>query len=308
MNSSTDLLHDFAQLADGFADYLRLERGMSQNTLAAYDKDFRQLANYSASIAKSPLDLTQSEIEEFMFALHELGMSPRSQARVHAGVRAFFRFTRLEGLRDDDPTALIDGPRRGSHLPDVLSIEEIDALISAIDMSKPEGQRNRAIVEVLYGSGLRVSELCALQLSRIAFDQGYMLIDGKGSKQRIVPLSPVSIEEINLYIETTRADTTIKRGNEDILFLNRRGSQLSRIMVFYIIRDAAGAAGIDKKVSPHTLRHSFATHLLEGGANLRAIQEMLGHENLATTELYVHLDRSRLRNELLNHHPHYSKK
>lgn len=308
MNSSDNLPSDFSQLSDGFCDYLRLERGMSQNTLTAYGKDFRQLAQYSESIGKSPLDLTQSEIEEFMFALHELGMSPRSQARVHAGVRAFYRFTRLEGWRDDDPTALIDGPRRGSHLPDVLSIEEIDALISAIDMSKAEGQRNRAIVEVLYGSGLRVSELCALQLSRISFDQGYMLIEGKGSKQRIVPLSPVSIEEINRYIESTRADLIIKRGNEDILFLNRRGAQLSRIMVFYIIRDAAAAAGIEKKVSPHTLRHSFATHLLEGGANLRAIQEMLGHENLATTELYVHLDRSRLRNELLAHHPHYTGK
>lgn len=295
-----------SDLESGFADYLRLERGMSDNTLAAYTKDFRQLENYAESIGKDVLALEQQDIEEFMFLLHEMGISPRSQARIHAGIRSFYRFTRLEGLLSTDPTELVEGPRRGSHLPDVLSTEEIDAMLNAVDMTKAEGQRNRAIIEVLYGSGLRVSELCDLRLSRIDFEQECMIIDGKGAKQRIALLSPAAIDEINLYLED-RARLDIKQGCDDFLFLNRRGKPLSRVMVFYIIRDAAAAAGIAKTVSPHTLRHSFATHLLEGGANLRAIQEMLGHENLTTTEIYVHLDSRRLRSELLDHHPHYNR-
>lgn len=199
---------------------------------------------------------------------------------------------------------LLQGPVRSTHLPDVLSIEEVDRLVEAIDMKKNEGVRNRAILETLYGSGLRVSELCTLTLSRTFLDEQYILVDGKGSKQRIVPLSPVALDWIRAYLEN-RSHLTPKPGSEDILFLNRRGAGLTRVMVFYIIRDAAAIAGIEKTVSPHTLRHSFATHLLEGGANLRAIQAMLGHESLATTQLYVHLDRSHLRRELLEHHPHF---
>lgn len=208
---------------------------------------------------------------------------------------------------DADPSALLESPNIGRHLPDVLDVEEIDAMIAAIDFSKEEGLRNQAIVETLYGSGLRVSELTDLRISRIDMEQGYALVEGKGSKQRIVPLSPASMSLIQEYMPQ-RARLNIKPGNGDILFLNRRGAAMTRVMVFYIIRDLARAAGIQKKVSPHTLRHSFATHLLEGGANLRAIQEMLGHESIATTEIYIHLDRTRLRDELLTHHPHYRNK
>jgi integrase/recombinase XerD len=234
-----------------------------------------------------------------------MGIASTSQGRIFAGIGSFYHFLELEGYMDYYPLELIDGPTRAKHLPDVLSVSEIDALIAAIDMTKAEGQRNRAIVETLYGSGLRVSELCNLSLSRTFLDEQYIIVEGKGAKQRIVPLSPVAVENIKLYL-IERELLDIKDDSADILFLNRRGRKLSRVMVFYIIRDAAERAGIKKVVSPHTMRHSFATHLLEGGANLRAIQEMLGHENLSTTELYVHLDRSRLRTELLNHHPHFA--
>ncbi|MDE6836446.1 MAG: tyrosine-type recombinase/integrase, partial [Muribaculaceae bacterium] len=229
------------------------------------------------------------------------------QARLISGLRAFFKFMRLEGYIDSDPTAMIEFPYLGRTLPDVLSLEEIDNMIAAIDPDKNESLRNEAIIETLYGSGLRVSELTSLRISRLYLEEGYMRIEGKGNKQRLVPLSPRASELIGLYMEQ-RLSGPVKPGNEDILFLNRRGAAMSRVMVFYVVRDLAAAAGIDKTVSPHTLRHSFATHLLEGGANLRAIQEMLGHESIATTEIYVHLDRSRLRAELMAHHPHYREK
>lgn len=292
------------QLIEDFRAYLLVERGFSENTLQAYCRDARQLMSFLAEQGVSVNQAKQSDVESFLIALHEASIASTSQGRIFAGIGSFFRFLRIEGYIEADPMELLDGPRREKHLPDVLTVSEIDALISAIDLTRDEGQRNRAIVETLYGSGLRVSELCSLTLGRTFLDEQYLLVEGKGSKQRIVPLSPVAVEEIRAYLPW-RERLSIKPEGETVLFLNRRGRPLSRVMVFYIIRDAAREAGITKHVSPHTMRHSFATHLLEGGANLRAIQEMLGHENLATTELYVHLDTSRLRSELLSHHPHF---
>lgn len=290
-----------------FAGYLMVERAMSPNTQEAYERDARGLLTWLVSGGIDPAEATRQHVEEYLFALHETGVGSRSVARTLSGLRCLCKFMRMEGYRDDDPTELIEGPSRVDSLPDVLTIGEVDALIGAIDMSKDEGLRNRAIVETLYGSGLRVSELVELRLSHIYADKEYMLVEGKGAKQRLVPLSPVAVSEIRGYMER-RDRGPVKPGEEDILFLNRRGRRLTRVMVFYIIRDAAAVAGIRKRVSPHTLRHSFATHLLEGGANLRAIQEMLGHESIATTEKYVHVDRSRVRAELMAHHPHFRRK
>lgn len=294
------------KLLRDFRAYLMVERSLSGNTQEAYCRDVRGLLAWLVSGNIDPSTATRREVEEYLFALHETGVGSRSQARTLSGLRSFFRFMRMEGYRDDDPTELIEGPSHVDRLPDVLTLSEVDALIGAIDMSKAEGRRNRAIVETLYGSGLRVSELVELRLSHLYADKEYVLVEGKGSKQRLVPLSPVALDEIAAYLEE-RERGPIQSGEEDILFLNRRGRRLTRVMVFYIIRDAAALAGIKKTVSPHTLRHSFATHLLEGGANLRAIQEMLGHESIATTEKYVHIDRSRVRAELLAHHPHFRK-
>ena len=225
-----------------------------------------------------------------------------------SALKTFFKFLKAEGYIDKSPAELLETPRLGRHLPTVLSVEEIDSMIAAIDMSKAEGQRNRAIVETLYGCGLRVSELVDLKMSQVYAQEGFVVVTGKGDKQRIVPISPVALEEIARYIEEYRSFLTVKRGNEDVLFLNRRGSKLTRVMIFYIIKGLCEAAGIRKDISPHTLRHSFATHLLEGGANLRAIQQMLGHESITTTEIYVHIDRSMLREEILHYHPRNMKK
>ncbi len=292
------------KLLRDFTGYLRLERGMSQNTIEAYGRDVTHLLCWMAGNNVSPERADASDVERFMADMHDMGLTGRSQARLFAGVRQFFKFMRLEGYMTHDPMELLDAPQRGEHLPDVLTVAEIDALISAIDMSKAEGQRNRAIIETLYGSGLRVSELLDLSIDRLFLDEQYIIVEGKGSKQRLVPLSPVAVEQITLWLED-RERLDIKPKAAHLLFLNRRGNGLTRQMIFHIIRTCAQLAGIQKTVSPHTLRHSFATHLLEGGANLRAIQEMLGHECLSTTELYVHLDRSRLRAELLEHHPHF---
>lgn len=295
------------EISVDFSRYLLLERGMSQHTAAGYLTDVGHLIEY-ARIHSLTLDhITQADITGFLCELHDMGIAPRSQARMIAGIRSFFRFIRMEEYITTDPTALIESPRLARTLPDVLSIQEIDAMIAAIPSDKAESLRNHAIIETLYGSGLRVSELIDLRISRIDFNESYTIVEGKGSKQRLVPLSPSAMELISEYLPQ-RAAGPIKREGDDILFLNRRGAPLTRVMVFYIIRDLAAAAGITKKVSPHTLRHSFATHLLEGGANLRAIQEMLGHESIATTEIYLHLDRRRLRSELLAHHPHYRRR
>ncbi|MDE7437571.1 MAG: tyrosine recombinase XerD [Muribaculaceae bacterium] len=297
-------LQESEKLVTDFIGYLRLERGLSEHTLQGYSTDVRHLLDYITDCGTDVANATTELLHNFLCTLHDLGISARSQARVISGIRSFFKFLRIEGYITTDPCELLEAPRFGRTLPDVLSVEDIDRMIAALDPDKEETPRNHAIIETLYGSGLRVSELVELRLSRINFEEGYMIITGKGNKQRLVPLSPESIRLIQEYLPI-RERLNIKPDARDILFLNRRGAQLTRIMVFYVIRDAAAMAGIQKKVSPHTLRHSFATHLLEGGANLRAIQEMLGHESIATTEIYLHLDRSRLRTELLTHHPHY---
>lgn len=295
---------DPGRLQERFEAHLILERSLSQNTASAYLNDTGHLLTFLEESGRGVEQLTPELLHAFLATLHDLGISPRSQARVLAGVRAFCRFLTLDGFLPSDPSELLESPRLGQHLPDVLTVEEIDAMVAALPPGKEETPRNHAIIETLYGSGLRVSELVDVRLSRMDLDAQVMIVEGKGSKQRMVPMSPVSVELIRDYLEI-RNRQTIKPGAGDILFLNRRGAQMTRVMVFYIIRDLAAAAGIAKKVSPHTLRHSFATHLLEGGANLRAIQEMLGHESIATTELYLHLDRSHLRRELMEHHPHF---
>lgn len=294
------------RLIDSFCKHLWLERGLSQNTVDAYRRDVTHLAQYAGGVGKDVKSLTEGDLHNFLASLIDLGIGPRSQARIIAGIRSYYKFLRMEGVIEADPSALLESPSLGRSLPDVLSVAEIDAMGAALPADKEESLRNLAIIETLYGSGLRVSELIDLRLSHLHLEEGFALVEGKGSKQRFVPLSPRSIELIEEYLPQRNAGP-IKPGNSDILFLNRRGAALTRVMVFYVIRDAASMAGISKKVSPHTLRHSFATHLLEGGANLRAIQEMLGHESIATTEVYLHTDRTRLRTELLRHHPHYRK-
>lgn len=293
-----------AVLLRDFAAYMRLERGMTPNTVEAYERDARHIIEFLNGEGIALTAATRVHLTDFLALLADMGLGGRSRARVCSGMRAFFRFMRAEGYINADPTALLATPSIGVHLPDVLTTQEIDAMIAAIDFSKAEAVRNRAIIETLYGSGLRVSELCSLTLSRMWLDEEYIVVEGKGQKQRLVPLSPVAVDSIRAYL-AERGAGGIHPADSDILFLNRRGARLTRVMVFYIVRDLAAAAGIERKVSPHTLRHSFATHLLEGGANLRVIQEMLGHQSVATTEIYVHLDRSRLRTELLAHHPHF---
>lgn len=293
-------------LARQYLMSLTLERGLSPNTSQGYAIDISHLLAYAAGAGLSVTELQPADIHNFMAELSEMGLGPASLARLLSGIRGFFRFLRSQNIIENDPTALIEAPRLGRKLPDVLSTAEIDAMLAAIDPAKAEALRNRAIIETLYGSGLRVSELTGLKLSRLSLDDGFVLVEGKGNKQRLAPLSPVAVDLIRNYL-VQRIEGPVKPDSSDILFLNRRGGMMTRVMVFYIIRDLAEAAGIQRKVSPHTLRHSFATHLLEGGANLRAIQEMLGHESIATTEIYLHLDHSFLRRELLMHHPHFSK-
>ena len=295
-----------AQLVDDFITYLTLERGMSANTCEAYRRDATRAAEYFTMHSISLADVCHEDILCLLGYLDDLGIGRRSQARVMAGVRSFFRYLLIEGYIAADPMALIESPNIGIHLPEVLDVEEINAMIAAIDPKQRYALRNNAIIETIYGSGLRVSELTDLRISRLNLDEGYAIVDGKGSKQRIVPLSPVAVELIRSYLEE-RSHGKIRPRAEDCLFISRQGKPLTRVMVFYIVRDLAAAAGITKEVSPHTLRHSFATHLLEGGASLRVIQELLGHESIATTEIYVHVDNTRLRHELLAHHPHFAK-
>ena len=294
---------DIADVKRRFLGYLTLEKGMSRNTAQAYSDDVDKLTRYLTGTGVAVEHATTDDLERFVCTLQDVGIQPRSQARIISGIKGFYKFLRLEGYMDSDPTELLPTPKIGRHLPEVLTIAEIDSMIAAIDMSKPEGQRNRAIIETLYGCGLRVSELVSLRLSQLFLEERYVVVLGKGNKQRLVPISPVAIEQIALYLEQTRSRQVAQRGSEDILFLNRRGAMLTRQMIFHIIKQLCELAGVRKVISPHTLRHSFATHLLEGGANLRAIQQMLGHESITTTEIYVHIDRSRLRDEILAHHP-----
>lgn len=285
-----------------YSAYLLLERGLSNNTREGYLNDVKKLLNYLNENNLSLKDVSLDHLHNFIATLHDLGISSRSQARIISGIKSFFRFLKLENHIDTNPTLLLESPRVGRKLPEVLSIEEIDEMISCIDLSTNEGQRNRAIIETLYSCGLRVSELINLEINKIFLEEEYIVIKGKGNKERIVPISPTAIHEIKLYLNDRR-HLDIKPGEENILFLNRRGRRLTRVMIFYIIKQLAELADIRKEISPHTLRHSFATHLLEGGANLRAIQQMLGHESISTTEIYIHIDRTRLREEILSFHP-----
>lgn len=294
---------DINAVTDNYLAYMGLERAMSPNTLEAYRADIGKLLGFLADSGIKPRDVTLDTLREFAAALHDLGVAPRSQGRILSGIRSFFRYLHMEGYVEADPSRLLESPQFDSKLPEVLSVAEIDAMIDSIDLSAPEGRRNRAIMETLYGCGLRVSELTSLEISRVFLDEQYLVVTGKGSKQRLVPMSPAACTEIARYLEDDRPLLDIKPGEENILFLNRRGRRLTRVMVFYIVRRLAELAGIRRDISPHTLRHSFATHLLEGGANLRAIQQMLGHESIGTTEIYLHVDRTRLRDQILRYHP-----
>ena len=287
--------------------YLRLERNFSVNTLEAYMLDVQKLLHYMQG---AKLDVTQVELhhlQDFSAMLHEIGVGPRSQCRILSGVRSFFRFVQLNGYRDDDPTELLESPKLGDHLPEVLSTTEIDMLEDSIDLSKWEGLRNRAIIEVLFSCGLRVSELVNLKFNDVFEHEKFLRIVGKGDKERLVPISDTALHEIRLWLYD-RNLMNVKPGEQDYVFLNRRGAHLTRTMILIMIKRTADDAGITKTVSPHTLRHSFATELLKGGADLRAIQEMLGHENIKTTQIYTHIDITTLREEILTHHPRNKRK
>jgi integrase/recombinase XerD len=291
-----------------FKYYLKLEKSLSENTVKAYLSDLSYLADFHHT--KSPLELILSDLEAFISQSHfeglsdkTEGISARSQARLVSSVKAFYKFLSIENSISYNPSELLESPRIGRKLPDVLSVAEIDALENAIDLSKPEGHRNKAIIETLYSCGLRVSELLNLHLADLFFEEGYIRVTGKGNKQRLVPVGEYAVEAINLYVNSYRNHLNINPKHSHILFLNRRGSQLTRVMIFTIIKELALLAGIQKNISPHTLRHSFATHLIEGGADLRVVQDMLGHESILTTEIYTHLDRDFLRQTVLDHHP-----
>ena len=298
-----------SRLLQRFKQYLLLEKGLSSNTLDAYVHDVERLFEHLEKKGLHPFDVKLEDLEEFLASLHDkAGIRPRSQARMLSGIRSFYRYLVLDGQIEADPTLLLESPKIGMTLPEVLSVEEIDSLIAVIDLSKREGQRNRAIIETMYSCGLRVSEACNLKLSDLYLNEGFIKVEGKGSKQRLVPISERAIAEIMEYM-TDRAEIEIKPGNEDYLFVSAHfKKKMSRITMFHIIKELAEQAGIKKTISPHTLRHSFATHLLEGGANLRVIQSMLGHEDIGTTEIYTHIDAHRLRSEIIEHHPRNMKK
>lgn len=287
-----------------FINFLKLERALSHNSIEAYRNDIKKFIQYleAKRLSLLPDQIETDHLQNFIHWINELGISPRSQSRVISGIKAFFRYLLIENYIQQDPTELIEAPKIGRDLPKVLSVDEINKLIEAIDLSQAEGQRNKAIVETLYSCGLRVTELINLKLSNLYFNEGFIRIIGKGNKERLIPISNIAMKEIKYYLED-RNKLNINPEHEDILFLNRRGKQLTRVMVFTIIKRLAQKANLKKDISPHTLRHSFATHLIEGGADLRAIQEMLGHESIMTTEIYTHLDRKYLRETIIEHHP-----
>lgn len=294
------------EVVRAYERYLKLQRGYSVNTLDAYVRDLRKLLHYLEQQGKHVLDVRLEDLQHFAAGLHDIGIHARSQCRILSGVRSFYRFLQLDGYRDDDPTELLESPVLGEHLPEVLTAAEVDALENSIDLSKWEGHRNRAIIEVLFSCGLRVSELVNLKLTNLYIKERFVRVYGKGSKERLVPISSKAIRELdNWFID--RNLMKIKSGEEDYVFLNRRGAHLTRTMILIMIKQQALEAGIQKTISPHTLRHSFATALLEGGADLRAIQAMLGHETIGTTEIYTHIDMSTLRQEILLHHPRNKK-
>lgn len=288
-----------------YENYLKLERSLSANSVEAYVRDVVKLQQYLELTENdiNPLQVTMVELQNFIEYINELGMSAFSQARIISGLKSFYKFLLYEGELDNDPTELLEAPKLGRKLPDTLSVEEIDKIFTAIDHSKPEGMRNRAMLETLYSSGLRVSELTGLKKSNVHFDVGFLRIVGKGNKERLVPIGKEALKFIKIYLEEVRVHLDVKQGHESFLFLNRNGRQLSRQMIFIVIKRLVEECGIRKKISPHTFRHSFATHLIEGGADLRAVQEMLGHESITTTEIYTHLDRDYLRQVIQEFHP-----
>lgn len=290
-----------------FIAYLKIEKGLAENSVEAYTTDVKKLRDFSLSIKKNPLEIKHGDLVQFVAELYDLGLGSRSQARIISGVKQFYNYLFLEEEIQDNPSELLEQPSIGRKLPEVLTIEEVDAMIRAVDLSKPEGERNRAIIETLYSCGLRVSELVDLRFEDLHFDKGFIRVIGKGNKERLVPVSTSVEQEITAYRDNSRARLNILPKDERIVFLNRRGARLTRVMIFTMIKQTAMAAGINTSVSPHTFRHSFATHLLEGGANLRAIQEMLGHESIMTTEIYTHLDERFLRDAIISYHPRNKK-
>ena len=298
------VLMKWSSALQDYQNYLRIERGLAENSIANYLADVQKLVDFleSAASPATPLTANAELIKQFVYELARI-LSPRSQARIISGLRSFFNYLIFEGYREDNPTDLLESPKIGRKLPDTLSVDEIDQLVAAIDRSKPEGERNRAMLETLYGCGLRVSELINLRLSDLFFEEGFIRITGKGNKQRFVPVSQATRAAIDLYRKDVRPQQKIEKGFEDMLFLNRRGKPLTRAMVFTITRQLAEKIGLKKTISPHTFRHSFATHLLENGADLRAIQQMLGHESITTTEVYMHVDRTHLSEIIHQYHP-----
>ena len=287
----------------GFKSYLQIERSLSDNSVQAYIRDVKKFANYAIPIELSELKVSRVDISDFLAQINKKNISSRSQARIISGIKAFYKYLIMEDYLKINPTELIESPKIGLKLPDTLSLIEIDKLIAAVDLSNKQGERNRAILETLYSCGLRVSELVNLQLSNIHFKEGYLKVTGKGDKERLAPIGGRAIKYLTIYINEVRNHQEIKKGNEDFVFLNNRGAKLTRVMIFIIIQKLTEKIGLKKKISPHTFRHSFATHLIEGGADLRAVQEMLGHESITTTEIYTHLDNEYLRSNIIQFHP-----
>jgi integrase/recombinase XerD len=289
----------------GYENYLKLEKSLSSNSIAAYINDINKLTEFLGINFKKtgPDKVKLQHLKKFVEWLNERGVSPRTQARTISGIKSFYKYLLIEGKISSDPTALLESPKIGRKLPDILSMDEIDSLIEAVDLEKPEGQRNKAMLETLYSCGLRVSELVNLKMTNLFFLQGYLKVEGKADKERLVPVSSRAVEEIEKYVDGYRHNLRIQKDSQNILFLNRRGKKLSRVMVFTIIKNLAERISLDKKISPHTFRHSFATHLINGGADLRAVQEMLGHESILTTEIYTHLDRDYLKSTIHQFHP-----
>ncbi len=286
-----------------FKSYLQIERSLSDNSVQAYIRDVKKFANYAIPLELSELKVTRKDISTFLAQINREDISSRSQARIISGIKAFYKYLIMEDYLKINPTDLIESPKIGLKLPDTLSLIEIDKIISAIDLSNKQGERNRAILETLYSCGLRVSELVNLQLSNIHFNESYLKVTGKGNKERLAPIGSRAINYLTIYINHVRNHQSIKKGNEDFVFLNNRGSKLTRVMIFLIVQKLSERIGLKKKISPHTFRHSFATHLIEGGADLRAVQEMLGHESITTTEIYTHLDNEYLRSNIIQFHP-----
>jgi integrase/recombinase XerD len=296
---------DWPSTINGFRSYLKLEKFLSPNSIQAYLQDMDKLQQFAFSLKpeRKPETITTQDLKAFIQWVNELGMTPASQARILSGIKAFYKFMLMENLLSHDPSELIEGPRLTRKLPDTLSIVDIDALISAIDLSKPDGFRNKTMLEVLYSCGLRVTELITLKISNLYLEDDFIKILGKGNKERLVPIGDQAQKLLKIYLHEVRVHLDIKKGQEDFVFLSKRGAALSRVMVFMIIKDLALKIGLNKSISPHTFRHSFATHLIEGGADLRAVQEMLGHESITTTEIYTHLDREYLRETIIQYHP-----